>query len=668
MMNKVRAQMKRTRPALPYLSWRRCLFVVLVGLVLSGIASPPSASAQQADAAQQLADKYAPVLMFKQQTAACDYKGEGYFPTTVDWLMSNPDVQLKVVGEGDDADKDQVLKSAPSAEDLVTAGPETYLDFSGDPRNPGCAFETYFKQKAAELGLQPTIYAKYVYSPTNRRLYLEYWFYFYFNDWNDTHESDWEMLALGFDAETPEQALSLTPVWVGYSQHGGGETASWDAEKFGRDGDHPIAYSSAGSHATYYTSETMIGWGENGSAFGCDVTTAPSNAVRPAVVVIPDRVDANGPFAWTLYQGRWGQREVAMFTGPKGPNLGKKWNDPAAAFENWRTSTLTVPESSGLGLNTTAFFCNVSEKVSRAFVYFGSHPWLVGLAFVAVLILIGFLLWRGWAYFAEAVDVYGDELRTFLGIGLFAVPIGLLFNAFRIWAADVPPLEWVQSYFNDTNGGKLTATLLVMVFQQLAMLLVISPAIIFALSEIRQGIKPGVWHSYVGGFKNFGSLIGPLAILVLAMIALSWTLILIPVAIYLLVRWQFFSQAVILDGERGLTRSLGKSWEVTSGRWWLTLVATLAFQLFGSLPGPIIGVVMMIIGGSNVQFANAVSSILYAAFVPLAVIGLTLVYRRLKGEAIIEPHMSTRERDAGKAERTRAAREEALRRAEFGAT
>jgi len=643
------------------------LIVVLAGLLLAGFVRSQPAAAQQSDAAQQLADKYAPVMMFKNQDAECDYDGEAYSPTTVDWLWNNPDVQLKAVGDGD-AKNDLVVKSAPSAQDLVTAGPDTYLDFAGDPRNPGCYFENYFKQKVAELGLEPTIYAKYVYSPTNRLLYLEYWFYYYFNDWNDTHESDWEMIALGFNAETPEEALSLTPSWVGYAQHGGGETAHWDDDKVSRDGNHPITYPSAGSHATYYTAATMIGWGENGSAFGCDVTTPPSTAVRPAVIVIPDLVDANGPFAWSLYQGRWGQREVAMFTGPKGPNLGAKWNDPATAFEDWRTDTLTIPSSDTLGLNTTQFFCSVSEKASRAFVYFGSHPWLVGTVFAAFLVLISFLIWRGWMYFTEAIDVYGNELRTFLGIGLFAIPIGLLFNAARIWAEDVPPLKWVQDYFNDTNGGKLTATLMVLVFQQIAMLLLISPAIIFALGEVRKGVKPGVWHSYVGGFKNLASLVGALAILILALIALSWTVILIPVAIYVLVRWQFFSQAIILDGERGLTRPLGKSWNVTRGSWLKTLLLTLSFQLLGSLPGPIVGVVMMIIGGSNVRFANAVSSVLYAALVPLAVIGITLAYRRLKGEMIIEPHMSTRERDPEKAAKTDTVREEALRRAGLGTT
>ena len=85
--------------------------------------------------------------------------------------------------------------------------------------------------------------------------------------------------------------------------------------------------------------------------------------------------------------------------------------------------------------------------------------------------------------------------------------------------------------------------------------------------------------------------------------------------------------------------------------------------MLGSLPGPFIGVVMLIIGGANVEFANGVSSLLYALFIPLAVIGITLAYHRLKGEPVIEPHMSTRERDPGKAERARAVREEALHRA-----
>ena len=50
---------------------------------------------------------------------------------------------------------------------------------------------------------------------------------------------------------------------------------------------------------------------------------------------------------------------------------------------------------------------------------------------------------------------------------------------------------------------------------------------------------------------------------------------------------------------------------------------------------------------------------LYALMVPISFIGITLVYRRLKHETIIEPFMLTRERDAKKAAESEALRDEA---------
>lgn len=235
----------------------------------------------------------------------------------------------------------------------------------------------------------------------------------------------------------------------------------------------------------------MIGWGENGTAFGCDVTTSPNDEVHPKVVLVPDRVDPSGPFAWALFQGRWGQREIAMFNGPGGPNLGNKWNDPTTAFESWRTTVLSVPSSNAIGVNTTDLFCSLSERGSRAFVQFGAHPWAVEALVFAILGIVAFSVFRIWSFFMEALDVYGNELRTFLGIGAFAIPIGLLFNGFRVWASDVPPLEWMQRYFDGSDAGRLTATLFVAVFQQLAMLLLVAPAIIFAMKEVRSGSQPG---------------------------------------------------------------------------------------------------------------------------------------------------------------------------------
>ena len=60
---------------------------------------------------------------------------------------------------------------------------------------------------------------------------LQYWFFYLFNDFNNLHEGDWEMIQLDFDASTARAALSQDPVAVGYSSHEGAERAHWGDDK-----------------------------------------------------------------------------------------------------------------------------------------------------------------------------------------------------------------------------------------------------------------------------------------------------------------------------------------------------------------------------------------------------------------------------------------------------
>ena len=60
---------------------------------------------------------------------------------------------------------------------------------------------------------------------------LQYWFYYPFNDWNNKHESDWEMIQLDFDAATADKALSADPVARRLLAARGAESASWDEAK-----------------------------------------------------------------------------------------------------------------------------------------------------------------------------------------------------------------------------------------------------------------------------------------------------------------------------------------------------------------------------------------------------------------------------------------------------
>ena len=58
-------------------------------------------------------------------------------------------------------------------------------------------------------GRKPVMYAHVVQEAGRPGIALQYWFYYWFNRFNDLHESDWEMIQLAFDgATTPEEALA----------------------------------------------------------------------------------------------------------------------------------------------------------------------------------------------------------------------------------------------------------------------------------------------------------------------------------------------------------------------------------------------------------------------------------------------------------------------------
>ncbi|MEZ5169065.1 MAG: hypothetical protein R2695_22205 [Acidimicrobiales bacterium] len=221
------------------------LLVVAISLV-GGLAA---AGAQDgpADPTEALADRFAPVMMLKAQTGPCDRKGERFAPMAVDVVLDNSQVLLRQIGAGD-----PTVERGPGGAQLFDLGGGFYLDYPGDALDPGCLYEQDFHRFADER--PATVYAHVVADEAGDRLALQYWFFWYFNDWNNTHEGDWEGIQLVFDVGSVEEALRSDPVSVGYAQHEGGERAGWDEAKLERRGDHPVVYSSAGSHASYYGS------------------------------------------------------------------------------------------------------------------------------------------------------------------------------------------------------------------------------------------------------------------------------------------------------------------------------------------------------------------------------------------------------------------------------
>lgn len=175
-----------------------------------------------------------------------------------------------------------------------------------------------------------------------KRVVLQYWFLYYFNDWNNNHEGDWEMIQLVFEADSVLQILaeSRDPVMASYSCHASGNSKPWaDVD---RDESHPNVYVATGSHANYFSAGTKFNPPEC-VAFGIDSAPDETEArilERPTTLEIRLLTEDAQDDPWLLFRGRWGQvvdppcdafdlldSEVC---GPTGPMMKDQWSDPLA--------------------------------------------------------------------------------------------------------------------------------------------------------------------------------------------------------------------------------------------------------------------------------------------------------------------------------------------------
>ena len=215
--------------------------IVLLGaaLALPGIA--------RADAEQDLAERYAPVVRLVEQEEECG-PGEPYEPIDIDAVLDEDTVSLRGPWRSNDLVDDRALRGRSRPRALRVQPRLPRATRSG----PGCDYERWARRITADT--EPTVYAHVATEPAYPdRLSLQYWLYYPFNDWNNLHEGDWEMIQLVFPAASAEEALETEPLEVGYSQHEGAERAEWGDEKLEIvDGTHPVVYPAAGSHANFY--------------------------------------------------------------------------------------------------------------------------------------------------------------------------------------------------------------------------------------------------------------------------------------------------------------------------------------------------------------------------------------------------------------------------------
>jgi hypothetical protein len=530
--------------------------VVLALTALAGVSLPSLAKA--ANAQRTLAERYAPVVRLVKQTQQCGH-GEPYVPTDVNLVLSNPGVALRGPW-----DKTNIVKVAPGAADLGQGLFGYHLDFPGSAVSPRCVYDEWSHR--LNKGHAPTVYARVVTEARHSgRLALQYWFFYVFNDFNDKHEGDWEMIQLDFDAGTAQQALGMKPALVGYSQREGAESAQWGDPKLKIvDGTHPVVYPALGSHANYYTSALHLGRSA-AQGVGCDDTTGPSVELRPDAALIPTRRTAYlRAYPWLAYAGRWGEEHEGFYNGPTGPTTKLQWTKPITwANDEWRDRSFTVPAGGSVGSTATGFFCGAVATGSSLLTAIVGNPSPVMIALAVILLVLLWLIsrtqWqpsaplrlerrRAWGSIVTASRrMYFGHLRLFLAIGLLFFPVGIVITGIQYLLFRVSGLRALVDSAGSTNAAVDFLAILLGLVLTIFGLGVVQSATAIAMVEIDAGRDVGAWAAYKKTLPRLRSLLGGIVGAVVIIALLELTAIGTLLGIWLLVRCAFLPQVVALE-------------------------------------------------------------------------------------------------------------------------
>jgi hypothetical protein len=230
--------------------------------------------------------------------------------------------------------------------------------------------------------------------------------------------------------------------------------------------------------------------------------------------------------------------------------------------------------------------------------------------------------------------MYLKHPGLFLRLGLLFIPIGILI-ALAQWAL-LGVLDLLGTVSGEAAGAWAFLSVVIGTTFALLGLGLVQAAAACALVEIDAGRRVGPWDAFRLALRELGPLLGAIALFVLVWIVLTSTVFLIPVAIWLAVRWCLVAPVVELEQHRPFA-SLRRSAELVRGRWIRvgSLVGVSAGLAF--LIGPFVGAVLIFVTEAPLAVLNLVAGIVYALAMPFVALVTSYVYFDARARLELEP-------------------------------
>jgi MFS family permease len=575
--------------------------VVLAALGAMALTAPRAAA--QAPSDEEVLTRFAPVLLVREQGEECG-DGERFLPVAVESILGRDDVTLR-------DEHGNVVRQAPTVADLVGGNANLWIDLPGNTLDPGCDYERWFDS----LGATPAVYGRV--TEERDQLVLQYWFFWVYNQWNDVHEGDWEMVQLVFDTDDLADLMTSLPLTYAYAQHEGSEYATaGDAKVQLADGTHPVVYAAQGSHAAFFSPSRWFGK-SGATGFGCDDTSGPSTQLFPDVIVMPRDAPTTGEFAWLSFLGHWGEKAPAFDNGPTGPITKTQWNSPVTWVDDeGREDAVKLPFAASAA---TESFCRLSEKGSLIFNRLLDRPLLVITvlaALVAALVIIVIASSRG--LLRGAARAWRQGAGAYARLGLLSV-LGALLAMVGQWML----VRWtsVGTLLDVVESGSAWSGMLLGVID----LALVVPATAWVMSATvathRRARTEGgrvrpVWWGGVSAFFT------ALVLVLLGLAAALVALLLIVVS-----RWML-GPPVGVSENSGFASSLTRSHRLIRGHGWRALGLVITVSLILGLAG-VIGALVLVLTPFTFAVARIVVAAVAVVLVPYAALIVSSFYDQL---------------------------------------
>ena len=364
-----------------------------------------------------------------------------------------------------------------------------------------------------------------------------------------------------------------------------------------------------------------------------------------------DPAAAENAFPWTRFEGRWGELQRAFYNGPTGPNLKTQWTAPISWSDGWRPRSYAVPTGGVFGTGATDFFCGAVETGSAGLTALLRDPAATVLMIAILLVLLVWLVtrtsWRPatplrlahrrrWGQIlSSAGRMYVSRALLFLGIGVLFIPLGIVISILQAVV-----LGGFGLFGVDTSGEGAGALVLLVVILGTSLALLgfglVQAATACALVELDAGREVGPLDAYRLALRRFRPLLRALVLGVGAWVVLTATAVLIPIALWLAVRWAFLAQVVELEGASGVG-ALRRSAQLVRGRW-LRVASLVGVGLVLALAaGPFVGALLILVTHAPLPLLNVVAGIVYALTMPFVAIATAYLYFDARVRAELEP-------------------------------